>query len=125
MKRALPAIALVALAGCTTVGPDYKRPDVTLPSGFEGRAAAPAAPLPAQWWRLYSDPLLGELVGAALASNADLRLAAARVLEAEGVWREARASLFPEVTGGFSYSNSRISTQTAPPPFAGLSLVRP
>jgi multidrug efflux system outer membrane protein len=117
--RALRAIALCALAGCS-VGPDYRRPEMPLPAAFDGAAAEAAATLPAQWWRLFGDPQLDELVGAALASNADLRLAAARVLEAEGVWREVRASLFPEVTGAFSYAESRASTRVVPASLAPL-----
>lgn len=120
MRAGLRVAALAALAGCTTVGPDYQRPEVPLPAAFEGGTAEAAAPLPAQWWRLYGDPRLDELVGSALAANADLRLAAARVLEAEGAWREVSASLFPEVNGAFSYGDSRASTRVAPAPLAPL-----
>jgi len=119
VKRAVLAAALLVLAGCAA-GPDYKRPDMPLPAAFDGAAAEAAAPPPARWWQLYSDPLLDGLVGEALAANADLRLAAARVLEAEGVWREVRAALFPEVDGAFSYSNSRASTRVVPAPLAPL-----
>jgi multidrug efflux system outer membrane protein len=125
MKRALVLLATLGVAACTTVGPDYKRPDIALPANFEGAGASSQPQIPARWWALYSDAQLDELVAAAQASNSDLRLAAARVLEAEGVWREVRASLFPEVTGGFSYIDQRISSRTTPPPVAGLPLVRP
>jgi multidrug efflux system outer membrane protein len=124
MKRAA-AFAVALLAGCATVGPDYKRPAIALPEHFEGSGADRQADIPPKWWSLYGDPLLEELVAQAQASNADLRFAAARVLEAEGVWREARASLFPEVTGSFSYSDSRVSRRTVPPPLAGAPLERP
>jgi multidrug efflux system outer membrane protein len=80
--------------------------------------------VPADWWTLYSDATLNDLVAAARKSNADLRLAAARVLEAEGVLREARAALYPDVNAGYSYSRSRVSTTSVPPPPAG-TVMRP
>jgi outer membrane protein, multidrug efflux system len=122
MKRALFGICLLASA-CTTLGPDYKRPELALPGGFEGASAAQSAPLPADWWTLYRDPQLDSLVATAKTYNSDLRLAAARVLEAEGVWREARASLFPEIGGSFGYTDTRASSRSVPPPIAPL--VRP
>ncbi|MFO1299927.1 MAG: efflux transporter outer membrane subunit [Burkholderiaceae bacterium] len=84
-----PCLAALALAGCTVVGPDYRRPDQALPERFVdvmptdvagGRAGTA---LPADWWTLYRDPALDALVGAVLARNPDVRLAIAQVEEAE------------------------------------------
>src|SRR6185295_9834968 len=44
--------------------------------------------------------------------------------EAEAVLREARASLFPDVSAGDNYSRSRVSTTSVPPPPAG-TIIRP
>ena len=57
-------------------------------------------------------------------SNADLRLAAARVQEAEGVLREARAAFYPDVTAGYSASRSRVSATGVPAPPPG-TIIRP
>lgn len=100
MKRALVLAATLALGGCM-VGPNYQRPDLPLP-GTYGDAAAPDAKIgvPAQWWMLYGDPTLDALVRSGLEKNADVRLAAARVEEAEALLREAHATLlFPLVQG--------------------------
>jgi len=118
MKR-LFIVAL--LAGCTTVGPDYERPEVALPAIYPGAEAQDAAPRPAaEWWRSFDDARLDELVAAARAANSDLRLAAARVQEAEGLAREAGAAYYPEVLAGAAASRSRVSTRTAPPGGAPL-----
>jgi outer membrane protein, multidrug efflux system len=123
MNRA--SVFLVAfLFGCTTLGPDYKRPQVALPDNFPNRTAEAASPLPAQWWTLYGDAALEQLVASSLANNSDLRLAVARVQEAEGVWREARAALFPDVSAGIGATASRVSTRTTPPPLGGFPLTR-
>jgi multidrug efflux system outer membrane protein len=121
MKRTL-LIAL--LAGCTTVGPDYQRPEKPLPEEFSGPAAPGEPDIQADWWTLYGDATLNELIASAHASNADLRIAAAQVLEAEAVVRQTHAALFPEVTGSFTRTRSRIGTLTQPPPVSTAPLER-
>ncbi len=78
----------------------------------------------AGWWRLFNDAALSELVDAARKSNADMRLAAARVQEAEALAREARGAFFPDVTGSYSATRNRVSTRTEPPPPATAGLER-
>ena len=124
MRKVLPLAAL-ALAGCIKLGPDYTRPAVVeLPAAYPEPPAPGEAVVPADWWKLYGDAALDELVASARKANADLRLAAARVQEAEGVLREARAALFPDVNSGYNYSRSRVSTTSVPPPPAG-TVMRP
>jgi len=114
---------VLLLAGCTTVGPDYKRPEMPLPAEFpNGSTAEPT--IQQDWWTLYSDPTLNQLVAAARENNADLRVAAAQVQEAEAIMRQARAALFPEVTGSFTRTRSRIGTLTQPPPITTAPLER-
>jgi multidrug efflux system outer membrane protein len=50
MRSRLPAAALLAalLAGCMTVGPDYKRPATDVPEQWPG-APAQGEPVPASW----------------------------------------------------------------------------
>jgi multidrug efflux system outer membrane protein len=123
VKRAL---LLVVLAGCTTVGPDYERPDVPLPKAYGEPAPAPAtAAVPADWWALYQDPKLDELVASGRKGNADMRLAIARVQEAEGALREVRAAVFPEVNASASYTRQGVSTLSSPPIAANVPTVRP
>jgi multidrug efflux system outer membrane protein len=122
LKKLLP---LLLLAGCIKVGPDYTRPDVVaLPATYPAEAAPGEAVVPADWWQLYSDATLNDLVASARKANADIRLAAARVQEAEAVLREARAALWPDVSAGYNFSRSRVSTSSIPAPPAG-STVRP
>ena len=104
----LRACALVAgggLLGCT-VGPNYKRPPLTVPEQFYGREAAAAeaqtlADVP--WWDVFQDPVLKGLLEEALKNGFDARLAAARVEEARALYGIQRSNLLPDVgyTGGF------------------------
>jgi len=115
---------VLLLAGCTTVGPDYKRPEMPLPAEFPAKAPEAGPSVAADWWTLYGDSTLNELVASAHANNADLRVAAAQVQEAEAIMRQARAALFPEVTGSFTRTRSRIGTLTQPPPITTAPLER-
>src|SRR4051812_27943862 len=90
------------------VGPDYKRPDQALPDTFAEPASNATPAIALQWWSLYSDPVLDDMVREGLERNADVRLAVARVEEAEAVLREAQATLFfPLVNGNAGASRSR------------------
>ena len=113
-RALLPAVLL--LAGCT-VGPDYRRPDVAVPGDFRGRADGPATPeslgdLP--WWQIFQDEVLQSLVSTALAENYDVRIAAARVLDARAQVTATRSFQFPEVSGNASAPYTHISGDRAP-----------
>ena len=110
----LPAV-IVALAGCA-VGPNYKRPAVTLPTDY--RAAAPAQSDSAaslgneKWWDVYQDPVLAQLIHTALQQNYDVRIAATRVLEAQAQLGVTRANQFPSASVGAGVSsqqNAKVS----------------
>jgi len=104
-KAPLLAVLAAALAACTTVGPDYHVPKEAVVERPEAKAPFMGAleksfksdPLPADWWRLYQDPLLDKLIVKAFAANADLRVAAANLARAEGVLDEVEEKKHPEV----------------------------
>ena len=113
MNRIVTFALVAALSGCAAVGPDYRRPAIELPASYsEGTPANATLSVPAEWWKLYRDPLLDELVTSGLANNSDVRVAAARIEEAEAALREANALFFPEIDGNASASRSRVSTRT-------------
>ena len=119
-----PLFAAFALSACTTVGPDYKRPEMDLPAEYPVEASHETPAIASDWWKLYSDSTLDELVATTQKSNADMRLAAARVQEADAVLREARAAIFPDVSLGYSASRNRVSNLALPTPPPG-TIVRP
>jgi outer membrane protein, multidrug efflux system len=111
IRRLAPALAALALAGCM-VGPDYERPATELPAAYPGATDNAEPALQADWWTLYNDPVLSELVAASLARNADIRLAVARIEEADANLREANAAFLPEIDAGANASRARSSTTT-------------
>ena len=116
--------AALVLAGCTLSGPNYERPPIDLPGSYPGAAAHSAVAVRADWWTLYGDPTLNELVAATLERNVDLRLAVARIEEADANLREANATFLPQVDVTAAPGRSRASTRTAVPVFSGVPVYR-
>ncbi|MBN3785383.1 efflux transporter outer membrane subunit [Burkholderia sp. Ac-20353] len=103
LAAALAPLAL-ALGACKSVGPDYRLPQqayVNAPlangalDGANGTLVSHDA-VPGNWWQLYDDPVLNELVQSALKSNTDLRVAAANLARSRAAIDVANAQ------GGFS-----------------------
>jgi multidrug efflux system outer membrane protein len=120
-KRWLLAIAFLMLTGCT-LGPKYKRPQVTVPDTYRGLApdASPqtvASLGDEKWWSVYQDPQLQALIREALAQNYDVRIAATHVLQAQATLGITRADQFPTVTAGASTSNERFPATRITPAF--------
>src|SRR5258706_4052144 len=115
MRIVVLAAALIA-GGCAMIGPDYQRPASDLPANFgEPDAGAATIAVAPQWWNLYDDRALDELVAAGLERNADVRLAVARLEEAEAALREAHATLyFPLVEGNGGAMRSRAIVSGSP-----------
>ena len=115
---AFSSLSALALAGCA-VGPDYvATPPRPASSGpFLAAGAPPVAPdpLPADWWRLYDDPVLDGLVADALAANTDVRQAVARIERARAGLREAQAGRLPQTAVGASGGYGRQSEGQVPP----------
>jgi multidrug efflux system outer membrane protein len=120
--RALIILLLAGAAAGCTVGPDYKRPIVTVPDAYRG--AAPPEPAAAgvasigdqAWWDVFQDDQLRELIRIALQRNFDLRIAATRILEAQAELGITRADQFPTVDAGASTSRRRAARSVVPFP---------
>ena len=104
-RRVLAAIAPLIVsfsAGCATVGKDYQRPAITLPSAVAppsaGQTPAAAESLALQpWSAVFADDALRDLIAAALAHNLDLRVAAARLQQVEATYGITRSAQFPSI----------------------------
>jgi multidrug efflux system outer membrane protein len=109
MRRHL-ALAVVVLAGCT-VGPKYEKPAVELPETWG--ESAPRFAEDGRWWSIYQDASLETVVDEALANNADLLIAAARVDEARALLGEANSFFWPQVDVQATSSRQEVSTRTS------------
>jgi multidrug efflux system outer membrane protein len=120
MKKAallgILSVLVVEAAGCT-VGPNYKRPTVNVPTDYRGVMPAQPATVASlgneKWWDVYQDPVLTQLIHTALQQNYDVRIAATRVLEAQAQLGIVRANQFPSASVGagvFSQQNAKVSS---------------
>jgi outer membrane protein, multidrug efflux system len=109
---AIGLVAVIALTGCA-VGPKYQRPSAPVPTQFKESAEQPAqtSTTPAiaynNWWLVFNDPTLNQLENDADSANQDIRVAVARVDEAEAAARYARSFMSPTLSLGTSVSRTR------------------
>lgn len=119
MSRFKPhGVALVlalALGGCINLAPTYQRPAAELPAEWKAPEGQSAARLGAQWWKIYGDASLERMVDEALAHNANLAVAVARVDEARALLGETRSGQFPTVDATYSRDRTQSSLRTAMP----------
>jgi NodT family efflux transporter outer membrane factor (OMF) lipoprotein len=116
-------LAAATLAACTSVGPDYALPKDSAftraqerAAPFDGLGSSAVAPgqaaMEGDWWKLYDDPRLDALVERALRANAELRVAAARLQQAQARYAEARAAGGPDENVEASVARGRVSAES-------------
>ena len=113
----LATVALCLLAACT-VGPDYRKPDVSelVPNDWRWKPANAQDAVPkGEWWKAFGDPVLDNLEATALGANPTVRAAVARVDEARAVARLARSQFYPQVTLDPSAKRERTSANLPTP----------
>jgi len=110
IKTVVIMIAALGLNACS-IWPDYMRPNISMPEMFTSQKEVANAPLtvPNRWWELYRDATLNNLIDEALKNNTDIKVAVARVEEADAVLREAGAVLFPQVNLGGTGTRRRLT----------------
>lgn len=122
-KKILFAFSIVTLFSGCTLGPDYQRPPLDLPTAWPAQDSIQLTneTNDAQWWQLYEDPALNQLVDDALSHNRDLRIAAERVNEARAQARIADTYLLPVVSANATADRTKSSLDGSFPPPPGVS----
>ena len=114
---AASALALLALAGCTSLAPDYARPMLPVPAtlngtngpnGPEGTALAPETG-PMGWQEFLQEPRLRELVALALQNNRDLRVAVLAIEKARAQYGVEQSNRFPAVGANGAGNRTRTA----------------
>ena len=114
--------AALVLSGCT-MGPNYRRPTVAVPTTYrglspDGTAQTETATLGDQkWWDIFQDEQLRTLIHTALRQNYDLRIAASRILEAKAQLGITRTDQFPTVSAGAGITDVRTAQSKFLPAF--------
>jgi multidrug efflux system outer membrane protein len=114
-RSGLIAGAAAVLAACA-VGPNYHRPKTEVPAAYRFESdPAPDSFADKGWWEIYQDPILLELLKAALANNLDVRVAAARVDEARAQLGATRLQQLPQLAVEGGAQRSRTSQYVLTP----------
>jgi NodT family efflux transporter outer membrane factor (OMF) lipoprotein len=107
-KRPCPTAVLAALlaTGCAPVGPNFQRPDAPWLEGWRVELPEPAPTAQPQaapserhdeWWRVFEDPALDQVVAAAQRANPSVAIAGARIMEARAQLGVAGSGLYPQL----------------------------
>jgi NodT family efflux transporter outer membrane factor (OMF) lipoprotein len=105
----------LALTGCT-VGPNYSREPAPVPTEYkELRGWKPADPRDdvdrGDWWAVYKDRGLSELLPQVEISNQTVAASAAAYEESRALIREAQSSLFPTATAEYGVTRTRTGAK--------------
>ncbi|HWQ53979.1 MAG TPA: efflux transporter outer membrane subunit [Bryobacteraceae bacterium] len=114
MSRRWPVLMAALCCGCM-VGPNYRRPAISIPDAYRSPAGQSAgAPGTSSfgelaWWQVFQDAELQKLLTIALDRNYDIRIAAARIEQAAANVGIVRADQFPAVGADATFSRTRTS----------------
>jgi len=92
-------LVTLTLAGCAAVGPDYVEPVAPISDSFELTADSGLQATPyelVEWWEVFNDPVLNQLVDIAHEQNYSLELAGLRVLESRAQLGIAIGTKYPQ-----------------------------
>jgi outer membrane protein, multidrug efflux system len=105
-RACLALMGVLLCAGCD-LGPDYQRPALDVPAGWQQAAGGAVWPA-ADWWRGFGSAELDRLMAEAEQANYDLAAAVARVREADAQVRITGAALLPTVSLGGSVTHEKL-----------------
>jgi len=115
--RCTALLASVTLAACA-VGPDYHPAKIELPTGFKEGAtwqrseANPQGALASQWWLVFNDPQLTQLLQQSLQANQSIVAAEAAYRVAQAEVDADTASLFPVLSADLSGTRSNSGSSS-------------
>jgi NodT family efflux transporter outer membrane factor (OMF) lipoprotein len=107
----LLAVIALTLAGCT-IGPNYSAEPAPVPTRYKElkgwkRATPNDEVARGDWWNVYKDRALDQLLPQIEVSNQTVAAAAAAYEQARAIVREGQAALFPVATAGYSVTRTR------------------
>ena len=111
LARAPLLIAALATSGCAPVGPNFERPAAIVSPQFKEikgwKIATPRANEPkGEWWSVFHDPELAQLLRVVVVSNQTIKADEANFRQGLALINEARSGLFPTINGVGSATRS-------------------
>ena len=115
VQKAFVVCAALVLQACTTLGPDYKEPEVEWLDDWITDLNGQALPAGTTeedldfWWQAFNDPILNGLIETAREENPTLQIAALAIVRSRAVLGIATGSQYPQVqqaTGALARTDS-------------------
>lgn len=114
MPRALIfGILLFLCGGCAK--PYYVQPPLDIPENWRFESNNDSTICNVRWWQQFNDPVLEQLIDAALANNKDIMIAIQRVYEFYGRFGVVGSALIPEIDGNASFTRQKVPLAVFPP----------
>ena len=105
------------ISGCTMVGPDYVKPEPPEPEQWlesnDPKIKSKEADF-SDWWTVFKDPVLNDLVQAAYQQNLPLQVAGLRIFEARAQLGIAFGFQYPQTQQGFGSTDINQISKNAP-----------
>jgi NodT family efflux transporter outer membrane factor (OMF) lipoprotein len=110
---------VLMMSGCTMVGPDFVKPEAPLLDDWmETQAPGLSAGQTdySNWWRVFDDPVLDNLVEKAYQQNLSLQIAGIRIYEARAQLGIAVGNLYPQQqSASGELTTNKLSTSADTP----------
>jgi NodT family efflux transporter outer membrane factor (OMF) lipoprotein len=130
LARFIATSALLLTAGCV-VGPKFKKPAPPNVGGYtptpisttsstanvaggQAQRLVEGRDIPGEWWALFHSKPLNDLIERSLKANPDLKAAQAALIVARENVLAQRGAYYPSVTGGFSATRAKSSSDLSP-----------
>lgn len=117
MRRLIPLLCALATATGCMVGPDYVTPDTSMPVEYSEEHLDRTFPVAdeelIQWWTIFQDPFLDQLLEEALGGNFDYRIALEQISQARAQYWVQFTQILPELDSDTQASRFRTSESFA------------
>ena len=119
LRMLIWAILVFLINGCTMIGPDFIKPEAEIEDEWM-EMGAPSFKAGAtdyiNWWNLFNDPVLNNLIEKAYQQNLPLQIAGIRIYEARAQLGIAIGNLYPQQQSAFGdFLNFKRSLSTDAP----------
>jgi NodT family efflux transporter outer membrane factor (OMF) lipoprotein len=106
-------VAMLLLSGCTMVGPDFVKPDAPVQTEWLQARSTEIKTEPADyrdWWTVFNDPVLNNLVEEAYRQNLTLQIAGLRIFQTRAQLGVLIGNIYPQQQQGRGgASHNRLS----------------
>lgn len=119
IREIISNIALLFIICSCAVGPEYKKPETKAPEEYqEGkiswRKASPNADIErGEWWKIYKDPILDDLMLKLNKNNQDIAAAESSYRQSAALVAEARAAYFPSLSASHAVTSQKTNENSS------------